>query len=230
MTVQNPLKPNYEFKDGLLVEVDDDVSKLMKDYEKNGWLPYQWGVYTCAFQRVLLEKGLNCISPQQFLYADTDSIYYVDMHNDTFDKLNDKIRDSNFGAVDRKGNTHYLGVWEDDKTNIKKFISMGSKKYAFEDANGIHLTVSGVNKKKGAIELGSLENFREGFIFKESGGTESIYNDIPLVDKIKIQGHEIDIISNIAIYDSAYTLGVGGDYRRLLNGLMNVDISYIFRK
>ena len=230
MTVQNPLKPNYEFRDGILIERDDSLDDLMKEYEKLAWLPYQWGVYTTAYQRVFLEKGLNCISSEQFLYADTDSIYYIDMDNDTFDLLNDKVRDDNLGAIDKKGKIHYLGIWEDDKKDIKRFISLGAKKYAFEDPNGVHLTVSGVNKKLGAKELGCLENFKEGFIFKDSGGTESIYNDFPLVDRIKIDGHDIDIISNIAIYESVYTLGVGGDYRRLLNGLMNVDISYIFRK
>ena len=83
-----------------------------------------------------------------------------------------------------------------------------------------------MNKKLGAEELGSIENFKEGFIFRRAGGTESIYNDVPEPAEIMIQGHKLKITSNIAIMDSTYTLSLTEEYRRLLNFLNETDIRY----
>ena len=98
---------------------------------------------------------------------------------------------------------------------------MGAKKYAYEYEDGsIGLTVAGVNKKKGAKELaahGGLEAFKEGFVFKDAGGTESIYNDNPVVGYIEREGRKIWITSNVYIRDSEYTLGVTGEYWKILN-------------
>ena len=108
-----------------------------------------------------------------------------------------------------------------------RFSTMGAKKYCYEDMNGkLHITISGVAKEKGAEELGVIENFHEGFIFYEAGGLNSYYNDFPDVSSVEIEGHEIPIISNIALYPSTYELGLSEDYSRLLNFLANVDIRY----
>ena len=97
---------------------------------------------------------------------------------------------------------------------------MGAKKYAYEYPDGtLGITIAGVSKSKGAEELkeaGGLECFQEGFIFRRAGGTESIYNDLPAVDHITREGREIPITSNLYIKDSEYTLGITGEYRRIL--------------
>ena len=84
----------------------------------------------------------------------------------------------------------------------------------------LHLTVAGVGKKAGALELaesGGIEAFKEGYTFYKAGGTESVYNDIKEPFKIIIDGKPLKITSNVLIRDSMYTLGITGDYRRILN-------------
>ena len=69
---------------------------------------------------------------------------------------------------------------------------------------------------------GGLKRFKEGFVFRAAGGTESIYNDIEFesdpdkLQKLVREGNEILITSNVVIADSEYTLGITGEYRRLL--------------
>ena len=103
---------------------------------------------------------------------------------------------------------------------------MGAKKYAYEDERGLHVTISGVNKKAGAEELKSLDNFKKGFIFRKAGGMEALYNDHPAPDHIEIEGHDLKITSNVALLPSTYTLGVSPDYSMLLNFLRNTDIRF----
>lgn len=71
-----------------------------------------------------------------------------------------------------------------------------------------------------------LENFREGFVFYEAGGTENVYNDDPPLKHITIDGHRLDITSNVAIFPSTYTLDQTIEYKRLINFLMTKDIRY----
>ena len=64
---------------------------------------------------------------------------------------------------------------------------------------------------------------KEGFTFTDAGGLQSVYNDQP--DMIlNIQNHDLPITSNVALLPSSYTLGITGEYERLLNMLSNVDI------
>ena len=118
-----------------------------------------------------------------------------------------------------------MGVYEDEgytKPNRASF--MGAKKYVIEDKDKkLHITIAGVNKKYGGEELGVLENFKEGFIFSKSGGTEAIYNDkVDFV--IKVDGHNIRVTDNMYIRDSTYTLGITAEYKAILDGL--IDIKY----
>ena len=94
---------------------------------------------------------------------------------------------------------------------------MGAKKYAYTDDSGeLHLTVAGVAKRKGAKELGKIENFKEGFIFADAGGTESVYNDNPEITTYYIDGHNLPITRNVVIRDSTYQLGLTAEYREIL--------------
>ncbi len=227
MMVQNPCKPEWILQPDGSLEVDlRPMEELLKEYHHKGWLPYQWGVYCTAYARLKLEEGLRCIPPDRFLYADTDSIKYVGSFDDIFSELNKKYIHEDLSAVDAKGKRHYIGVFEKD-ASYKRFITMGAKKYAYEDISGsLHVTISGVDKRTGAEELGCLENFKEGFIFRKAGGTEHIYNDVPPVSSVRIQGHTLPITSNIAIYPSTYTLSQTMEYKRLIAYLCTNDISY----
>ena len=82
-----------------------------------------------------------------------------------------------------------------------------------------HCTIAGVNKKKGGKELdkhGGLSAFAEGFIFREAGGTQAVYNDTPPMDHVVIEGRSLPVTANIAILPSEYTLGITGEYERII--------------
>ena len=90
----------------------------------------------------------------------------------------------------------------------------------------LHITVAGVLKKEGAEELKDIKNFNEGFIFREAGGQSALYNDDPEPKTVYIQGHKVDIVSNIALFPSTYTLGLSADYDQLLKLLAMTNIKY----
>ena len=157
----------------------------------------------------------------QFVYCDTDSVKYLGSID--FDSFNAKKRrrseENGAIATDPAGVKHYLGVMEHD-ADYSEFATMGAKKYAYRYPDGkLGITIAGVNKSKGAEELeaaGGLSAFKEGFVFKTAGGTESIYNDVPAIDHIIREGRKIPITSNLYIKDSEYTLGITGEYYRIL--------------
>lgn len=226
MTVQNPCRPEMIWKDGAVVEDESvTIEDLMKKYQQTGWLPYQWGVWCTSYARRKLEDGIRLVDKDAFLYCDTDSIYCVGDYDEAFSRLNERYKDPELCARDANGQLHYIGIFEkENKIPIEQFITMGAKKYCYTDRNGLHLTVSGVSKKEGAEELGTIENFREGFVFEKAGGLEAVYNDDPEIKSLMIDGHRLDITSNVYLGSSTYTLSIGYDYRRLLNMLANIDI------
>lgn len=224
MMCQNPLKEHYRYENDEFKIDTDDFETVLAKFNKTNHLVYQWGVWVTSLARFKLEEAMKCIDPEQFVYCDTDSIKFVG--ESKFEKLNEELKalaELNGGvAYDPKGKAHYLGMLEDDG-HYKRFRTMGAKKYAYEDYDGsVHVTCAGVDKEKGGKELekyGGLEAFKEGFIFKEAGGTELTYNDIREPYEIEIDGHKQIITSNVVISDSTYTLGLANDYRRLLNDL-----------
>ena len=81
----------------------------------------------------------------------------------------------------------------------------------------IVITIAGVSKKDGAKELESIDNFKNGFIFKNAGGLESLYNDnVDIV--LDVGGQKIRCRDNLCLRESTYTIGLSADYERLLNG------------
>ena len=136
-----------------------------------------------------------------------------------FNRIREKRALTNGGfAYDPKGVIHYLGVMESDG-EYQQFATLGAKKYAYIEDGKLGITIAGVNKKKGAEELkaaGGLKRFKEGFVFRKGGGTESKYNDFPEIPEIVREGRHLQITSNVYICESEYTLGITGDYRRIL--------------
>lgn len=223
MSCQRPVKQTIDFIDGLWLEQDLPEQELLAKNNAKAFLVYSWGVWTTAHARRELEKAINIVGPERFVYCDTDSVKFIDDGKVSFNAYNEsRKRDSikNGGvAEDPAGRKHYLGVYENEGT-YKRFITMGAKKYAYEDAAGeLHITVAGVSKYKGAAELarrGGLEAFKEGFVWYDAGVLESVYNDDPEVKEVNIEGHKLQIISNVLLRPSTYTLGITGEYARIL--------------
>ena len=209
--------------------ITDDEWDRQKAFDKATAHPfnsYAWGVWITALSRLRLEEGLRIVqeSPNAyFIYTDTDSIKYQgDLDLTKYNNI--RIRDSKRSgayATDPKGKTHYMGVFEYEG-EYSDFITFGAKKYAYVKDGKTGVTISGVNKELGAKEIdkaGGLSALKEGFTFKEAGGTEAKYNDDPLsdgIDTITIDGCEIKITRNLCIKESTYTLGLTYDYKRLL--------------
>ena len=169
---------------------------------------------------------MRLIDPDGLLYVDTDSVKFIGNYDKEFKQLNKLYMHKELSALDVNGKRHYIGIYEkENDKSLQAFATMGAKKYAYIDEDGqLIVTVAGVNKKLGAEELGDIENFREGFIFRKAGGTEAVYNDDPPIKEIRIQNHIQPITSNLYIRDSTYTLSMTFEYKRLLNFLSNVDI------
>ena len=223
MSCQMPVKQTIDFIDGMWIEQDLPEEDLLAKNNAKAFLVYSWGVFTTCHARMELERALNIVGPERFIYCDTDSVKFIDDGKVSFNAYNEsRKRDSikNGGvAEDPAGHKHYLGVYENEGT-YKRFITMGAKKYAYEDATGeLHITVAGVSKYKGAAELarrGGLEAFKEGFIWYDAGGLESVYNDDPEIKEVTIDDHKLQIISNVLLKPSTYTLGITGEYARIL--------------
>lgn len=225
MSAQDPVKESILFNkdDSNDFEVDTSISPadLLVESNRRAFQPYQWGVWVTAWARYHLEQGIK-IAGDGFLYCDTDSVKYVG--NADFTRHNAErikaAKEAGAFAVDPKGRTHYMGVFEQED-DMTEFKTLGAKKYAYRDLSGkLHITVAGVSKKKGAEELekaGGLDAFKEGFIFRDAGGSELVYNDDPQIKEYRTpDGVTLPITANVVIRDSTYELGLTADYKRLL--------------
>lgn len=231
MSAQDPGKIMTLFTGSIFatqLEVDETYTKekAFEDGVSHATLPYQWGVWTTAHARARLQDMIHIVG-DGFVYCDTDSVKYIDLTGDMERKIAEynaehrKIAIANNAfSTDPKGVTHYLGDYEVDG-KCDRFRTWGAKKYAYEVDGKLSVTIAGVGKKAGAIELsenGGLEAFKPGFIFKAAGGTESVYND-DISKETEIDGHKLKITSNICIRPSTYTVSIAQDYMELLDKL-----------
>lgn len=223
MSVQSPVKQSIDYVNDQFIERQEDERDLLEKHNKKAFLVYAWGIWTTAHARMELEKAIKLVG-NSFVYCDTDSVKFIDDGSVSFDKYNKSQKRASIKnggvAQDPSGNKYYLGIYEHDGT-YKKFITMGAKKYAYTDENdNLHITIAGVGKKRGAVEMsahGGIQAFQEGFTFYDAGGTESVYNDILEPFKVDIDGKSLNITSNCLIRSSTYTLGMTGDYKRILS-------------
>lgn len=220
MTAQNPVKSAMLFEDGNWRPDDSKTERELLDaYNSKAFLVYQWGVWVTAHARYQLREML-WRAGDKAVYCDTDSVKHVGTVDWTaYNKERcAKSQDSGSLAADKNGHVYYMGVADPDG-EYQRFVTWGAKKYAYEDGRGLHITVAGVNKKKGAAELeaaGGLEAFTPGFVFRSGGGSELVYNDSPEIDHITVEGRRIEITRNVVILDSEYTLGITDEYEDIL--------------
>lgn len=218
MMAQNPAKETILFKDNDYVKDDIPLAERLKEANRRAFLAYQWGCWVTAWARYRLEEGIKLVG-DNFVYCDTDCVKYVqriDWNPYNAKRIKDSIANGAY-ADDPSGERHYMGVYEQEKTD-QRFKTLGAKKYAFEQDGKTYITVAGVNKKLGGKELerfGGLDAFNEGFIFREAGGMESVYNDEPY-GYVNIDGHELYVGTNVLLRDSTYSLGITDEYRRIL--------------
>lgn len=199
----------------------DELLKLLK----NASFPYQWGVYTTAYARKQLQDAID-LCGDKIIYCDTDSV--KTKGNIDIEKLNGKLKQTAIQrkayAVDMKGKTHYIGLFEFDG-HYNKFITQGAKRYAYETDGHLGITVAGVSKKINeetgisfaVEELKTLDRFRVGMKWSKAGGTISVYNDNDdFIYTDEETGNVLHITKNVAIVPSTYVMTYSKDYNLLL--------------
>ena len=192
--------------------VEEALEKYYKS--RNNFLSYQWGVWVTALGRLELRKGIDVVGIDN-VYNDTDSVKALKGHAKDFQRLNAEINKQckERGIVNyliRDGKRFYLGTW-DNEGCYDQFKTLGAKKYVYTQDGELHLTVSGLDKKKGAKYLesiGGVPAFNKGVVFTDSGRTTSYYNYTDSTTTMERDGYEWTTASNIAIVDSEYTLGI----------------------
>lgn len=217
MMAQNPVKRNIIYEnDEWSIDYETTDAEILDKYNRKTVLCYQWGVWVTAWARYRLEEGLR-LCGDTAVYCDTDSVKYLGEVEWTEYNAARQADSTASGACakDKTGVMHYMGVFEEEKP-YNRFATLGAKKYAYDQGGKLGVTISGVNKHLGAVELGKLENFKQGFVFRAAGGTESVYNDNPEIKTYVVDGHEIKITSNVVIRDSTYTLGITGEYEDII--------------
>lgn len=237
MCAQNPVKPDVIYMDEpeqvFTLEDIVDIGEKLEKYNKKAFLLYAWGCWVTAWARLKLKEMINIVG-DNFVYCDTDSVKFL--VRDDYKRIVARIEEYNQGlkelsisnkgyADDKKGITHYLGVYEYEET-YKQFKTLGAKKYAYTRQDGIFkITIAGVPKKAGAQEMETIENFNVGFVFRDSGKLESVYNDSDYGTYYTDDSseHQIEIRSNVVLRESTYEIGLSLEYMYLLASVGNWD-------
>lgn len=136
---------------------------------RNSFLPFQWGCWVTAYaQENLFKLGACC---KKWMYSDTDSVKGYDWDMVKLKAYNDEIIkisiERGVGLVEYKGEQFRLGIADFDG-EYSEFITHGSKRYCYRDAEGLHITVAGVPKDGVYCLDDDIINFRKGFIFHNS--------------------------------------------------------------
>lgn len=239
MTAQNPLRLSFDFFENDYHLRDIDPATELLKYNRTAFLVYQWGVWVTSWARWELQRMIDIAgdgvhTESCFVYCDTDSVKYTGDITDGLTAYNiaqmDLSKSNNAVAIDAKGNSHYMGVYESEH-DYDRFITWGAKRYAYEIDGRVYVTTAGVVKRgKGSENLGGdeltkrggLEAYKPGFTFKEAGGTEALYNDNVNI-WLDVDGHKLHITDNVCIRPSEYTLGITGEYEYLLK---HVELLY----
>lgn len=232
MTATNPVRAEiYMDQDGnwdTEILTDEKITQKLADYydNKNTFMSYQFGVYCTALARDELMQYVELIGYDNFLYADTDSIFFR-VKPDTFAKikeLNDikRIHAEEMEAyIESNGERVYFDCFDLEERDIQRFKFLHAKAYAYEHKGQLHCTIAGVaehgrNNMSRVKELGSLEELKENKVFVDCGGTSCVYLEgEPRIEEIN--GHMTEIASAAIILESTKTL----------HGLITKDEYYI---
>lgn len=218
--------------------IQESLDECHEKFYKNN-LPYQWGVWVTAYARRTLWTALLHIDKQgDNVYYDTDSCkqlhtsHYIDYFRSyNIQIINDTRKALNYHGLplekmcpkDKKGNRHFIGIWEQEKT-YESFVTQGAKRYAYQyDDKVIHCTVSGVPKNN-AIALKDLKDFKDGFVFPRNlkkDGVEISKKLVQYVDNSDwcpvIDGITIDNKNSIVMRPTTYEMGLLEDYKKLID-------------
>lgn len=223
MTATDPVRECFgEDEDGnwgKATLTDNDVSdRLVAFYSsQNSFMSFQLGCWTTALARNELLFFAEVIGYENFLYADTDSIFYIstpeiekkiERYNKKFRKQDDE---NGWFVTLSSGKKVYFNQFDDEKEEIIEFRFLHSKCYAYVTSDGkLHTTIAGVreygrNANNRVRELGDIDSLTAGTIFKDCGGTIIRYNPKGVSVKPRVEninGHLTEV-SQFAIIVSS---------------------------
>ena len=220
MMSQRMIYTPVTFEDGEWKLLETDREADYAEAVERAFLNYAWSVWVTAWGRYRLHEGIQAvmsISPDAFVYADTDSVKVRMIHPD-FDKINkERIKDaeqSRACGMGADGVIHYMGAFEKDGV-YKYFRALNVKRYCVvEDHNRLVIHVAGVPQEKGAevlLKHGGILAFDYSFNFTGVGQTRTIMNDLADIT-ITIDGHKLHITRNAVIIPVEEV----GDYESLV--------------
>lgn len=226
MTVTDIVNPDYVFNitdkkwEKNEIDIETAITKFYSN--RNNFLSYMYGVWICAQARKRLQELIDIIG-KDVVYVDTDSVKFVNhkLYKSKIISINDyiskKCMSSDIPFYATKDNEKYImGIWDYDGYYYE-FKTLGAKKYAYTVDGILYITVSGMDKRKGARQLKKLNNFKIGWSSYNVGRTTAFYNHEP-IHYINVDGCRIKTASNIALVDSTYTIGITDQYYDLLYG------------
>lgn len=229
MMVTDITNPDYLYDSNThtITKKEKDLAESLESYynNRNSFLIYQQGIYVPSHARRRLWNALLLIDNpwENIVYCDTDSIKFTGEQNiKIFEKLNEENKKNAIKkkayAISDDGNKQWiLGEWEYEG-KYDYFKTLGAKKYCYVKDGKFGITVSGMSKDvpertyKGKSELSCLNDFYIGKEVHNSGRTTSYFNDVEKPYKIKVGDREFTTGSNIAVFNTTYTIGITNEY------------------
>lgn len=173
----------------------EDITEVLSKYynSRNNFLPYQWGVWTTAHARHELIELVELCGYDNFLYCDTDSIFYLDPTGEVSARIENWNKEKESEALARgwfiesHGKRVIYHQFDQEPEDIVSFRFLHAKCYAYEmlvEREGkiekeLKCVIAGVRDRKGKDtrerELGTIDNLTEGTIFTRMGGTRAVY-------------------------------------------------------
>lgn len=226
------------------------MGKRDKPYDfENAWKyknkAPQWGIYITSIARHLIlsqVKKVCDINPRYYWYTDTDSIKAKNTPQilKIFDEYNVKTRVNNqIWIDDLKLNERYPGVDFAElgtftrENDLKKFKTLGSKRYIDETIDGIESTVAGLPKnafKKycDKRELDYFDAFNDNLLVgcDESDKLCAYYVDTPTSFTVTDnQGNieEITAQSYVSLIETTFKLKITNDLLELYSEKMECE-------
>lgn len=250
MTVYNPIKPQYIYKDNeWKCEQKEIDEKNVNEYndDKSRFTYYLWGVFITAYARNNLFTGIKELK-NDFIYCDTDSVkcfnaekhkkYFIRYNNDIYQKLKKcclkyGFNENQLKPKNKQGKEKLIGIW-DYEGIYDRFKTLGCKRYLVEKNGKLDLTVSGVNKKFALPYLldrykthdNVFENFSDKlFIPKEYTGKRihTYIDDIQGGIITDYQGNKSSFktLSGVHLIECEYDLSIANDYLSFFKYVQN---------
>lgn len=239
MCVTQSVRPDVGYLNGEWIQgaftADIEQAKL-DDTNKKSFLVFAWGVWITAYARRALWRGIIDLD-DDVIYCDTDSLKIVGDHKDYIEAYNNSIINRLHAVATERGYdyeqlapmspdgvAHPFGVFDDDG-HYDEFRTLGAKKYCCKSDDGIHVTVSGLNKKEAVKVIKTVDDFKPGVMFDyaHSGRTISYYLPRREIDVVDYQGVSYHAVQNkaVCIQPTTYKLDIGDDFELYLTQLAN---------